>query len=293
VQLDAAHDEPIAFTLAPAEIAATVDLDGAEASLAALAPMMGGSAPTPSSLHGQISASLFANQVWNQVELHVSIDRDLAIAFGDASFASPASDGLFLNIQTDPQFATGSIAFGDTRVRVDGGAGLIEEYELPALGATFQITDNVVLAKDLTLGRRPATYQRDGRLAASVALNPDDGHATTVTYKHDANGYWFDALTKFDLRFTTDHAVLGDDAPAFDVTRYLLDGGPSNDSEVWMSNTGNEIRALGPLAIETNPAAYGLSLARSQCAKRVTVADAASGTSFEQWQAATCTEYPF
>lgn len=68
----------------------------------------------------------------------------------------------------------------------------------------------------------------------------------------DATGT-IEVSPKFDLAIATDHAVIGDDAPVYDVTRVLLTGGLRSVTD------SNQLEVLGALSLDTNPDGFGFS----------------------------------
>ncbi len=296
IQLDAAHDEPVAFTLRHDAVGATVNLDGAEAAMTALAPTLGETAPN-AALTGQISALLEVPGDAH-VKASLTIDRDVAVAYGEAGvaldgpaafhYASAKANVFALELDGAQKFGSLAVALGATTAHAPAdAAGPSMDLDLPGATATATFAAGQPLAvMNVSLGDRTTTLARGGVVAEAIDLNPADGRAVGFSVTGDANGSTTAILPKLDLRLTANHAALGDDAPLFDIVQYLVDG---TAPQLAASATSDQLKVVaGHFAVVTNPAAYGVSIAAGQCAAETDVIDANTGASYAQWMTQTC-----
>lgn len=287
LQVDAHHDEPLGFTLTADSVGATVNLDGASAAMAALAPVFGETAPN-ASLAGAVSGTLTVAGA-AQASLKVAIDRDLAIAFaddgvaldGDAAvrFASAKSTVVDLALDGNTQAGTLAAALGATTAHLPADADAGEpslDLDLPGASANVAVVaGGPVQVSNVSLGDRTTTVKSGGALAASIDVNPDDGRAFGATIAGDDTGATIQLAPKVDLRLFQDHAVLNDGQPDFDVTQLLATG------TLATSAASEQVKVVsGGFTVVTNPASFGVSIGAGQCAAQ----DVDTGA----WVAQTC-----
>ncbi len=302
VQVDANHDEPLAFTLRHDAVGVTLDLDDADAALTTLAPVFGETAPNVD-LAGQISGLL---EVPGTAHLKASltIDRDVAIAFagdglaldsdGAFRFASKAAAVFAIDLDGSVKAGSAALGLGATTAHIPGTDDPdfpepSTDLDLPGATATASFTDGQPLSiTNIGLGNRTTTVAIDGQQAIAIDLNPDAGRSLSASIAYDAvAGTSTIAVTpKLDLRYVTDYAALGDPAPRYDVTQVLLDGA---NPTIGTSDTTSVLRVIsGHFALVTNPAEYGVSADAGQCVSSSEVVDAVTGEYYEQWSAGAC-----
>ena len=126
----------------------------------------------------------------------------------------------------------------------------------------------------------------------STAANPTKVFTTagvypvTLTVTDDNGATDTETVTvtpKLDIRLATDHAVLGDTAPIYDVTQLVLDG------SLRSSVDSDRVEVLtGSLRLATNPASYGFTASAGQCVAGTEVIDEPSDTYYTQWSVGSC-----
>lgn len=295
LQLGANHDEPLELALTHTSLALTLDLDEAGQAIAALAPVFGEDAPN-ASLHGAITGTL---EVLGTASARatLSIDRALDLKFAEAGVSLDGPDAFRLSsgvsqvasVAFDGGAGTGSLAFdlGETKVHVPGDAEFDEpaiDVDLPGASITANLaTGAPVEFTNISLGERTTTLKVDGATAMAIDLNPNDGRALTATMAYDeVSGVGtIEVEPKLDLDVFVDHAVLGDQAPVYDVTRVLLTGGLRGADE------SDQLEVLGTFAIETNPSSFGFSATAGQCVTS-TETDDGTGRFYDAFTVGTC-----
>jgi hypothetical protein len=199
------------------------------------------------------------------------------LASGKAEAFSVALDGAA---------KTGSLAvgLGATTVKLPESTGKRFELDLP--GATAQAAlaaGQPLRLSHLGLGSRTTTVSINGVRAETVDLNPDDGRALDATLTEDAAGALTLAVTpRLDLRHSIDHAVLGDTAPVYDVTRVAFTG------SLVQPAGSDQSKVTGSLTIATSPASYGIAASAGQCVSSADAIDPTTGASFTRWTVAAC-----
>jgi len=295
VQIDANHDEPLAIFLSHSKLAVTVNLDDATDAMRALAPLVGESAPN-ADLSGQVTGAI---EIKGPAHAAVSLtfDRALSIKFADdgidldsdaaTRLASAAGDIVAVDLDASAHHASFDLGLGATTAHIPGDALDPAATDVALGGATVNASfaDSVLTLENISLGTTTTTVRRGGALGLSIDLNPSDGRALDATVTVDAatGDEVVTVSPKLDLRTTVDHAVLGEDAPVYDVTHVLFDGalrGSELDSTV-------EVLA-GSLVVETSPSEYGFSAVAGQCVTSTEVYDDVTLQSYETYAVAAC-----
>ncbi len=292
IQLGAGHDEPLLVTLSHTSLALTVDLDDAEAATEALASAFGEDAPN-ARLQGRFTGRL---DILGTAHARVSltVDRAIAIAVADAGidldgteavrFATGA--GKIAQAELDGTAVTASAEL-DLRATTLHTPG-VDGFDLDLPGASITVAGAAGQAIQLTnisLGDRTTTLTKNGALALSIDLNPNDGRALDATITgDDATGTETIMVSpKLDARVAIDHSVFGDTAPVYDVTRVLLTGGLRG------SDASDQLEVLGGgFSITTNPATYGFAATAGQCVSSAEVFDSTTYDYYTQWTVGTC-----
>ena len=252
IQIDAAHDEPLRFTLTHTSLAVTVDLDGTQHAFVALAALLGADVPN-AMLAGQVTGKLEVLGT-AKARASLSIDRALSIAFARQGADLGGSDAYVLSSAKAEAFS----------VTLDGGA----RSGSLAVG----------------LGGRTTTVSINGVRAETIDLNADNGRVLDATLTEDAaTGALTLAVTpRLDLQHSIDHAVLGDTRPVYDLTRVVLDG------SLIQLRASNQTKVTGSLRIATSPASYGITASAGQCVTSADAVDPTTGASFTRWTVTTC-----
>jgi hypothetical protein len=294
LQVDAAHDEPLRLELTHTSIALTVDLDGLQHATDALALLLGETAPNMA-LSGELTGKLEILGA-AKARASLSIDRALSIQVASAGGDLKGADAFVLASAKAEAFAvtldgaakSGSFEtnLGDTVLKTPAVNGKRFELDLPGVSATAAFAEGKPLTlSHLGLGNRSTTTSINGVRAQTIDLNPQDGRALDMTVTPDAQaGAVTLAVTpKLDLQMSVDHTVLGDKAPAFDVTRVQLSG------SLHSSEASDQIQvATGAFSLTTNPAGHGFSATAGQCVTGTDAVDPGTGTTTTQWTVGTC-----
>ena len=263
LELDAAHDEPVSFLLAHDSLAISLDLDGADQAVAALAEWLGEDAPAALS-EGAASARIaIADDALVQVT--ASIDRPIMIAVAPAGTPLSSDGALRLAADAGPVFvaeldgnaAAGSVslALGEVIEHVPDGT------DLDLAGATANVTfgGGTLAMSNVSLGGKTTTITRGGKPALALDLDPGDGRALSATIAHDSAGNATLAITpRLDLERWVDHAVLGDPPPVYDVTSLVVDG-------TLLAANGSVSVSTGTFGVATAPATYGFDANAGEC----------------------------
>jgi hypothetical protein len=295
LQVTKNHVEPLSVLLGKKKLAVTVNLDDASSATIELAALAGEQAPN-AQLAGQVTAAIEILGAAHG-KASFSIDRALSIKFADQGasldgpdafrLASAAGEVVALELDGNAASAALSLGLGATTVHVPGDEYEPGATELALGGATLHASlagDTLTLA-DLSLGTTTTTLKKDGALAMSIDLNPDDGRKLTATLTSDATtGLETLAVSpRLDLRTSIDHAVLGEPAPTYTVTRVQLDGSLRGGDET------DQIEVLtGSFAITTDPAQYGFSATAGQCVTATEVFDNTTYDSYTQFTVGAC-----
>jgi hypothetical protein len=295
IQVDADHDEPLRFTLTHTSLAVTVDLDGMQRAIAALATLFNEDLPNVA-LAGQVTARL---EILGAAKLRASIaiDRDLSIQGARAGASLDGPDALVLtsakaeafSVTLDGNAKSGSFAvgLGETTVKLPAFTSS-KRFELDLPGATANATFTPGQPLTLTgvgLGNRTTTVSLDGARAETIDINPHDGRAFSAAVSRDsATGKETITVTpKLDLELGVDHAVLGDTPPVYDVTQVLLDG------SVRTSDASNQIEVVtGSFGIATSPVGHGFTASAGQCVTSSSAIDPATSRSYTQYAVGAC-----
>lgn len=292
IQLGAGHDEPLLFTLSHTSLAATVDLDGAEAATEALASAFGEQAPN-ARLQGRFTGRL---DILGTAHARVSltVDRAIAVAVADSGVDLDGADavrfatgaGRIAQAELDGTAATASAEL-DLRATTIHTPG-VDGFDLDLPGASITVAGAAgqpVQLTNVSLGDRTTTLKKDGALALSIDLNPTDGRSFDATITADAatGTETFTVTPKLDARIAIDHTVYGDYAPVYDVTRVLLTGGLRG------SDLSDQIEVVGGgFAVTTNPASYGFAATAGQCVSSSEAFESTSGDYYTQWTVGAC-----
>ncbi len=293
LQLGADHDEPVGITLRPDELAITVNLDDASRAAAAVAAALGAQAPSATTA-GQATADL---EVLAPARVQASLvfDRPISIAIADRGAALDSDTALRIGsvpgtvatvvLDGGAHTLLGHLGLGETAVHapatdtapgrdlVLGGATLDASYS----AGTLQLTH-------ISLGTRTTTLAVGGERAIAIDLDPEDGRELGAIASTEADGSETIAVSpRLDLAIATDHAVLGDVPPRYDVTRIRLDGALRANAV-----TGALEVIAGTLAVTTDPTDYGFSAAAGDCVTTSVVADTATASTYVAYRVAGC-----
>jgi hypothetical protein len=292
IQLGSGHDEPLIITLSHTSLAITVDLDGAEAATEALASAFGEEAPN-ARLQGRFTGRL---DILGAAHASVSltVDRAVAVAVADAGVDLDGADavrfstgaGMIAQVELDGGATTASAAL-DLRATTLHTPG-VDGFDLDLPGASITLAGAAgqpVQLTNISLGDRTTTLTKNGALALSIDLNPDDGRSldATITADQTAGTETITVSPKLDARIAIDHTVFGDTAPVYDVTRVLLTGGLRG------SDASDQVEVIGgAFAMTTNPASYGFSATAGQCVSSTEAFDTTTSDYYTQWTVGTC-----
>ncbi|HEY6176153.1 MAG TPA: hypothetical protein VIX73_16980 [Kofleriaceae bacterium] len=296
IQVDADHDEPLRFTLTHTSLAITVDLDGAQRAIVALAAVFGEDVPNVA-LAGQATAKL---EILGTAKARASlaIDRSLSIKLAKAGVDLDGPDAILiasaraqvLSVTLDGAAKSGSLSvgLGETALKIPGAYNDNQRFELDLPGATANAAfapGQPVTLTHVGLGSRTTTVSINGARAETIDLNPSDGRALDATISHDATtGKDTVAVTpRLDLQLSVDHAVLGDTPPVYDVTRVQLDGSLRGTS------ASDQVEVVtGSFSIATNPDGHGFAASAGQCVTSTDVIDPGTGRSYTQYSVGAC-----
>jgi hypothetical protein len=286
-------DQPLSFQLASKSLSATLDLDEASRAFVALAPLVGEDVPN-AAMSGAVTGAI---QILGtaKAELSLSIDRDIAIAFADAGVAldgpgafrlsSKSAVVIALTLDGTAKTAAITLGLGETAVHTPEDTDQkAVDLDLPGLTAeaSFVGAGQPLEVKNISLGSRTTTLSVGGQRAVAIDLNADNGRKLSATITADANGETLAVSPLLDLRYTVDHAVLGDEPPVYDVNQVFLDGSLRTE----LLSERIEVMA-GTFKIVTNPASFGFTATAGQCVTATEADDPARG-SFTQWTVGAC-----
>jgi hypothetical protein len=294
VQIDANHDEPLSLLLAHDKLAVTLNLDDASAAMTAIAPLVGESAPN-AALSGSITGTL---EVLGAAHAQVALDFDRAISIKLAGegisldgrdavrFASAAARVLTVDLDGGAPKASLGVGLGATSAHIPGDdVSAATDFALggATLNAVFE--DGALQLTNVSLGNTTTTVSVGGQTAMAIDLNPDAGRAFAATITADpATGDETVVVSpRFDLRTQIDHALLGDEAPVYDVTRILVDGSLRGDAL-----TGQIEVLAGTFSMTTNPSSYGFSATSGQCVQQTDNYDDTTFTSYTTYSVGAC-----
>ncbi|MGE0546872.1 MAG: hypothetical protein AB7O24_23610 [Kofleriaceae bacterium] len=290
IQLGPDHDEPLVISLTHDSLAQTVNLDEAGHAMATLAPLFGEPAVN-ADLAGQVTAMV---EVLGTAHIRGSleIDRALDIAVAEAgadldgpdAFRLTSAAARVFSIELDGSAGVGGLALdlGATTLRVPGEDG----FDLDLGGASFDVdlaNGQPFTVTNIGLGDRTTKISKGGAQALAIDVNPADGRRLDMTITDGAGIQSLEVFPRLDVQIAVDHAVLGDPAPVYDVTRVQLEGALIG------SETSDVVRVQGgSFAITTNPASYGFAAAAGQCVASEPIYDETTGDYYTQWSVATC-----
>ncbi len=295
IQLDANHDEPLGILLRHDEVALTVDLDDASAAMTALAQVFGEDAPN-ADLAGQITGSLKILGTAH-ASASLSFDRAIAISFADEGvaldadgayrFASAAGDIVTVDLDGTAEQAALDVGLGETTAHLPGDAEDPRATDVLLAGATVQASyqDNTVTLDNISLGSQTTTVSVGGQQALAIDLNPSDGRSlsATVTVDPTTGDETLAVSPRLDLQMTTNHTLLEDEPPVYDITRVQLDGSLRGSAE------GERVEVVsGTFAIATDPAQYGFSAAAGECVFATEMYDDTTFSSWTQYSVGAC-----
>ncbi len=252
IQVGADRDEPIEVILRHDEVAVTADLDAGNRALLAIAPAFGIST-AGASLAGAITADL-AVLGPAHARATLSFDRPIAVAIAGSTLASAAA--TVANLELGDVF-NASLALGETAYH---DASSHQDLDLP--GATFDATlEGGLQLTNISLGHRTTTVSVGGVIGTTLDLAPSSGRSFALAISGDRPG---EAETveqlqgHADISMSTNHTVLGDAAPTYDVAELHLGG--------WIALTPTELAVVdGAFSLITNPAQYSFSAATNEC----------------------------
>jgi hypothetical protein len=141
---------------------------------------------------------------------------------------------------------------------------------LPALqGVAITSGGKPVEIEALSFGTRPATISVDGAVAASLEINPNDGHQVglSIETEADTGAVVLEASPRLDVAMSIDWAKLGESAPDTWITRALLDGAGGANGAVRIAGDQLEVVA-GQLTTHTAPVDQGGTFGPGQCLSR-------------------------
>lgn len=292
IQLGSGHDEPLSISLSHTSLAITVDLDNAEAATEAIASAFGENAPN-ARLQGRFTGRL---DILGTAHARVSmtVDRAIAVAVADAGVDLDGADairfatgaGKIAQVELDGTSATASAEL-DLRATTVHAPG-VDGFDLDLPGASITLAGTAgqpVQLTNISLGGSTTTLRKNGALAMSIDLNPNDGRTLDATITADA-ATGTETITvspKLDAQVSINHAVLGDSEPVYDVTRVLLTGGLRG------SDASGQVEVVGgAFSITTDPASYGFSATAGQCVSSTEIYDSTTYDYYTQWTVGVC-----
>ncbi|MCE9575824.1 MAG: hypothetical protein K8W52_21925 [Deltaproteobacteria bacterium] len=276
--------EPVAIHLEPYYAKATVDLADLGAAIKASSALLdlGSDAEASWAMRGVVSADLdvrtktiatFATTIDQAIHVSVAgkgIALDSAQAFNvDSAAAKPA---FRIQLDSNNLALAGGTAINATTIHIpadDTSPAL--DVDLPGAAMSWNQTPGKPLLIDASLGNRTTTVKVGGQQAIGIDLNPTYDRALqfTVETEADTGAAIFAVSPALDLRVAIDHAVLGDEAPRFDVTQVgLASAGPALPAlrvSTLEDGTDQTEVVAGTLTITTNPAGFGATIAAGQC----------------------------
>ena len=285
LQLGPNHDEPLALGLSPTHLSLTVDLHETEDAVKALAPKFGEAAPN-AALAGAVTAKLELTGP-AAAAFSLSIDRDVSIKVAEGAesldgpnafrFTSERATVFSVALDGTAKTMQSAVDLGPTTAHIPDETGAFE-LDLPGASATatFQAGQPLEI-NGISLGDRTTTVKIGGQTAITLDLNPNDGRSLDAKIDGDL----LTVAPRLDFRSHVDHAVLGDAAPVYDVTRIFLDGALRGRTD------GSVEVATGTFAIETNPTSYGFSATAGQCVSSSSALDV-NGEYYEQFTVGAC-----
>lgn len=178
-------------------------------------------------------------------------DRVLAL---DVAAASPA---VSMHLDGPHHQIVSALQLGRVAVNVPASADAKTPGKLaviPALSLAAVTRGGHTDVHALSLGGHPATISVHDQVAASLAINPDDGGAVdlAIDTEDDTGAVVVEASPKLDVRVSMDWATLGMEAPASWPTRLVLDAAAGANGAVRLAGDELEVVA-GTLSVTTGP----------------------------------------
>jgi hypothetical protein len=285
VQIGTAHQEPITVSLATRRqplgefdvvLTTAVDFDALGRALAGLPGLLA------TQMSGHVTVTLTGSAFG--VTLRTQVDRALAIGDPTDAFSLSSAPGFFqLDVfAAGNNFLSLALGLGETALALPAGTdGKRHGFAAHGLSGDVDLhltPEDILSAINFSLAG-PLVFTRDGAAARTFDLNPDDGRQFSFAFETEP-ALTFAPETKLDLRMTADHAVLGDPAPAFDVSQILLAGAVS------ATPAPDRIELdRGTFAITTVPAGHGFAASAGQC---ITDAVTTANPPFVQWSVGAC-----
>lgn len=287
LQITDDHHEPLVARLNYDLFAASLDLDELSRAIASRA--------TNIALAGGLTASL---EVFGPAEVVASldVDRALSIKLADAgesldgptafSLTSAKADAFSINPigRLDALFVF--LDVGNTRIVMPQDGQPPVELDLPGLSAQVRFVAHApTVMYRVGLGDRTTKISLGGAVAQTIDLNAETGRrfGVTVTEDRETGSATLTLHDSVELAMTTDHDLLGQPPPVYDVTRISLTGSLVVDGNGRLF----ELRD-GSFGAATAPPNYGFSAGPGQCVTGSDEIDLSSGLPFTRWAVAVC-----
>jgi hypothetical protein len=294
VQVDANHDEPVGVLLRRDELGLTVNLDDATDAMIALAPLFGEQAPN-ADLSGQISGSI---KILGEAHaaVAVSFDRALSIKFAeqgvgldsDGAFelASAPADVIAIDLDGKASKAKLDLGLGETTAHVpadefDPATDLV----LGGASVNASFAGNTLTLNNISLGSKTTSMSIGGQQALAIDLNANDGRKlnATITVDPATGDETLTVSPRLDLQMSTNHELLDDEQPVYDITRIQLDGSLRGAAY------SDRIEVLtGSLSMTTNPSQYGFAASAGQCVFATEIYDEVTFSSWTEYSVGSC-----
>ena len=287
LQIGPHHDEPLEVGLSATLLSLSVDLDELEAAARALLPKFGEEVPN-FALDGKATAKL---EVLGAAAARVSfaIDRGISVRFADPGeslagpnafeFSSRAANVFSLALDGNVRSMELLAGLGETHAKIPDQIDGPTELNLAGLTAELSYADGQPLKiKNFSLGQGPLSVLVDGQPALHAELNPSDGHA----FHGQITGDLLEVSPRIDFRTQTNHALLGEAEPVYDVRRVLIEGGLRGRADDSVEVVG------GRFEIETNPTTYGFAAVANQCVRGTEAYDTTRGAYYTQFTVGAC-----
>jgi len=287
LQIGPDHDEPLEVGLSATLLSLAVDLDELEAAARSLLPKFGEQVPN-FALDGKATAKL---EVLGEAAARVSfdIDRGIWVRFADPGenldgptafeFSSRAAHVFSLALDGYAKSMELKAGLAETHAKIPDAIDGTTELNLAGLTAELSYAEGQPLKiKDFSLGQGPLSVLVDGQAALHAELNPNDGHA----FHGQITGDLLEVSPRIDFRTQTNHALLGEAEPVYDVRRILIEGGLRGRADSSVEVVG------GAFSIETSPITYGFSATAGQCVLGTEAYDTTHGDYYTQFTVGAC-----
>jgi hypothetical protein len=294
LQVDANHDEPLSLLVAHDRLAVTVNLDDATDAMIAISAIEG-EAPPNANLSGSVTASLEILGP-SHAQVALAFDRAISVKVADAGialdsdaatrFTSAAAHVIAIELDGNTPTAKLDLGLGETTAHIAGDS-VDPSTDLFLAGATVNAMyhANMLTLANISLGDKTTKLSVGGQVAQTIDLNATSGRtlAATITSNPATGEETLTVSPRLDLQTTVDHAVLGDEAPKYDVTRILLDGSLRG------SAGSDQIEVVsGTLSMTTNPSQYGFSASAGQCVSSTYETDPLTYEDYETYSVGAC-----